>query len=159
MSDGGIDELGINARGPQSRDHARRYIESGGADGALDPDGRACLLLVTRGRRSGAPRRNVLLYAADGDAYVVAGSRGGDDQHPHWYLNLVADQHVEVWVGTDRFSAVAQTVTGVERDRLWPLMTAIMPQYDDFQAKTTRVIPVVVLERRPGTSTDRATEP
>jgi deazaflavin-dependent oxidoreductase (nitroreductase family) len=144
--------LNINARGPIARDHARRYIESDGADGFVDDQGRPCLLLTTRGRVSGEPRRNVLLYGREGDSFVVVASRGGDVNHPHWYLNLVADPAVHVQVGTDRFVAQARTVTGAERDRLWTQMTSIMPQYDDFQAKAGRVIPVVVLDPQP---TDR----
>jgi deazaflavin-dependent oxidoreductase (nitroreductase family) len=105
------------------------------------------LLLTTVGRRSGTPRRTALIYGRDGDRYVVVGSVGGSDRHAAWYLNLVANPDVRLQVGADRFAARARPASPEEKPRLWKLMTAIWPSFDSYQAKTKRVIPVVVVER------------
>jgi deazaflavin-dependent oxidoreductase (nitroreductase family) len=128
-------------------DHTRRYVESDGADGHLW-NGVPTLVLTTTGRRSGQPRRNALIYGRDGDDYLVVASRGGDDHDPLWYRNLVADPHVGVQVGATRFEATARTASVVEKRHWWPVMAAIWPAYDEYQAKTERDIPVVVLTRR-----------
>jgi deazaflavin-dependent oxidoreductase (nitroreductase family) len=128
-------------------DHTRRYVESDGTDGHLW-NGVPTLVLTTTGRRSGQLRRNALIYGRDGEDYLIVGSRGGDDHDPLWYRNLVADPHVSVQVGADRFDATARTASGEEKGRWWPTMTAIWPAYDEYQAKTDRDIPVVVLTRR-----------
>lgn len=128
-------------------DHTRRYVESDGADGHLW-NGVPTLVLTTTGRRSGQPRRNALIYGRDGDDYLVVASRGGDDQDPLWYRNLVAGPTVGVQVGSDRFSATARTASAEEKRRVWPTMAAIWPAYDEYQAKTERDIPVVVLTRQ-----------
>jgi deazaflavin-dependent oxidoreductase (nitroreductase family) len=88
-----------------------------------------------------------MIYGADGNAYVVIASQGGLPTHPNWYLNLSADPAVELQVGAERFAAVARTAEGEERDRLWSLMTSIWPNFDVYQTRTDRRIPVVVLER------------
>ncbi|WBB47393.1 nitroreductase family deazaflavin-dependent oxidoreductase [Verrucosispora sp. WMMA2044] len=128
-------------------EHINRYVETGGADGHEWRPGVFTLLLTTRGRRSGALRRTALIYGRSGDAYAVVASQGGAPQHPAWYLNLLAEPQVEVQVGADRFTARARTATPEEKARLWPVMTAIWPAYDDYQTKTDRDIPVVLLER------------
>lgn len=128
-------------------DHTRRYVESDGTDGHLW-NGVPTLVLTTTGRRSGQPRRNALIYGRAGDDYLIVASRGGDDHDPHWYRNLVADPHVSVQVGADRFDANARTASAEEKRRWWPTMTAIWPAYDEYQTKTDRDIPVVVLARR-----------
>lgn len=127
-------------------DHIRRYTETDGEDGHLWR-GVPALLLTTRGRRSGKLRRTALIYGRDGDRYLVVASRGGAPQHPLWYQNLVADPNVQVQVGPDKFPARARTAQPDEKGRLWPLMTAIWPAYDEYQTKTERQIPVVILER------------
>ena len=104
------------------------------------------LLLTTTGRRSGKPIVMPLIYGeADGN-YVVVASKGGAPQHPGWYLNLAAQPQVEVQVIDKRFRAKARTSTGTERARLWEKMATIYPPYNDYQKKTEREIPVVVLE-------------
>jgi len=128
-------------------DHTRRYVESDGADGHLW-SGVATLVLTTTGRRSGQLRRNALIYGRDGEDYLIVASRGGDDHDPLWYRNLVADPHVSVQVGADRFDATARTASADEKRRWWPTMAAIWPAYDEYQAKTDREIPVVVLTHR-----------
>ena len=126
--------------------HTRRYVESDGEDGYLW-NGVPTLVLTTTGRKSGQLRRNGLIYAEDGDRYVVVGSKGGDDHHPLWYLNLVENPDVGVQIKSERFQARARTADPEERAQLWPLMTAIWPDYDQYQAKTEREFPVVILER------------
>jgi deazaflavin-dependent oxidoreductase (nitroreductase family) len=128
-------------------EHTRRYVESGGEDGHLW-NGVPTLVLTTIGRRSGQRRRTALIYGTDGDGrWVVVGSQGGLPTHPLWYLNLVEEPAVEVQVGADRFAGVARTASADERARLWPAMVAIWPAYDEYQAKTSREIPIVILER------------
>lgn len=124
--------------------HIDAYVATGGESGHVFRGATALLLTVT-GRTSGEPRRTALYYAADGDRYVVVGSQGGAPVHPQWYLNLQADPHVTVQVGPDVFEAVASTASGDERNRLWQLSVGNWPAYDDYQAKTEREIPVVVL--------------
>jgi deazaflavin-dependent oxidoreductase (nitroreductase family) len=126
------------------KEHVDRYRETGGGDGH-DWKGTVTLLLTTTGRRSGEERTTPLIYQPDGDRYVIVASQGGADEHPAWYLNLSADQNVEVQVKDERFDATASTAEGEERERLWKLMTATWPAYDQYQTKTDRQIPVVVL--------------
>ncbi|ATO17835.1 nitroreductase [Micromonospora sp. WMMA2032] len=128
-------------------DHIRRYVETGGAEGHEWRPGVFTLLLTTRGRRSGDLRRTALIYGRDGDAYLVVASRGGSPRHPAWYLNLLADPEVTVQVGPDTFRARARTATPEEKPRMWRAMTSVWPAYDEYQTKTDREIPVVVLER------------
>ena len=128
-------------------EHTRKYVESDGEDGHLW-NGVPTLVLTTIGRRSGQRRRTALIYGTDGDGrWVVVGSQGGLPTHPLWYLNLVEEPAVEVQVGADRFAGVARTASADERARLWPTMTTIWPAYDEYQAKTSREIPIVILER------------
>jgi deazaflavin-dependent oxidoreductase (nitroreductase family) len=127
-------------------EHVRRYRETAGEVGHIW-NGVPTLLLTTTGRRSGDQRTTPLIYGQDGDRYVVVASKGGAPQHPAWYLNLSAQPAVELQVAAERFRARARTAAPNERERLWTLMAGIWPAYDDYQAKTERVIPVVVLER------------
>jgi deazaflavin-dependent oxidoreductase (nitroreductase family) len=131
---------------PGFAEHVERYIATDGEDGH-DWQGVPTLLLTTHGRRSGEARTLPLIYGRDGDHLLVVASRGGAPKHPSWYLNLVADPDVEVQVKADRFAAHARPATAAERPRLWKTMTAIWPDYDNYQTKTDREIPVVVLER------------
>jgi deazaflavin-dependent oxidoreductase (nitroreductase family) len=126
--------------------HARRYIETGGRDGHIW-EGVTTLLLTTMGRRSGESRTTPLIYGRAGDRYLVVASRGGAPTHPDWYQNLVAWPDVQVQVMAERFKARARTATPAEKPALWKTMTSIWPAYDEYQARTTREIPLVVLER------------
>jgi deazaflavin-dependent oxidoreductase (nitroreductase family) len=128
------------------QEHVDRYLETNGEDGH-DWEGTQTLILTTRGRRSGTERRNALIYGRNGDDYLVVGSKGGAPQPPAWYLNLVADPDVEVQVRGDRFPAHARTASSEERDALWQTMTREWPAYADYQKRTSREIPVVILER------------
>ena len=105
------------------------------------------LLLTTSGRRSGQPRTTPLIYGRAGEKYLIVGSRGGAPTHPGWYENLVANPVVRVQVMADRFKARARTATPAERPALWKTMAAIWPPYDEYQQRTAREIPVVILER------------
>lgn len=107
-----------------------------------------CLLLTTVGRRSGEKRTSPLIYGTVGDAYIVIGSKGGADTQPKWYLNLRANPAVEVQVGKDQFPARARVATGEERKQLWEQMVQVFPPYREYQQKTKREIPVVVLEKQ-----------
>ena len=105
------------------------------------------LLLTTTGRQSGEQITTTLVYGVSGDRYLLVASRGGSEIHPHWYLNLRANPVVELQVAADRFTATARTATPEEKAALWPVMTAILPRYDEYQRSTGRDIPLVILER------------
>ena len=126
-------------------EHVRRYVDSNGKSGHRW-SGVQALLLTTRGRRSGKLRRTALIYGRDGDRYLVVASQGGAEKHPFWYLNLVENPEVEVQVGPDTFAARARTASKKEKPRLWKTMTSIWPEYDQYQARTERDIPVVIIE-------------
>jgi deazaflavin-dependent oxidoreductase (nitroreductase family) len=127
--------------------HVKRYRETDGAEGHAWQGGTTVLLLTTTGRRSGASRTTPLIYGRDGDNYVVVASKGGADEHPAWYLNLQKDPEVEVQVLGDRFTARARAATDEEKLRLWQAAVERWPAYADYQRRTERDIPVVVLER------------
>jgi deazaflavin-dependent oxidoreductase (nitroreductase family) len=127
-------------------EHIRRYRETDGGVGYLW-NGVPTLILTTTGRRSGQPHDTALICGFDGDTAVVIASQGGAPTHPQWYLNLRADPRVQVQVKGDRFAALARTAEGAERERRWQLMAAVWPNYDVYQQRTDRVIPVVTLER------------
>ncbi len=135
------------------QDHVRCYLESGGEDGHMwDSSIRGgsglvpTLLLVAKGRRSGNLMTLPLIYGETEGGYVVVASRGGAPTHPAWYLNLVAHPEVLVQVGVERFRALARTATGAERNTLWGQMLSVFPPYEEYQQRTEREIPVVVLE-------------
>lgn len=128
-------------------EHVKRYRETGGEEGH-DWQGTTVLILTTTGRRSGELRSTPLIYRTvpgDYDAYAVVASNGGGDE-PNWYLNLVEQPEVEVQVKDQVFAARARTVTADERPELWKRMTETWPQYDEYQAKATREIPIIVLD-------------
>jgi deazaflavin-dependent oxidoreductase (nitroreductase family) len=129
------------------KEHIDRYVATNGEEGHIWK-GVTTLLLTVRGRRTGTPYRTALIYGSDGDNYVIVASKGGAPEHPEWYRNLSANPTVEVQVKADRFVAHARTATDEERPRLWALMASIWPAYNDYQKKTDRQIPLVVLERR-----------
>jgi deazaflavin-dependent oxidoreductase (nitroreductase family) len=129
------------------QEHVDRYRETGG-DVGHDWQGTTTLLLTTKGRKSGEERTTPLIYQPVGDdAYAIVASKGGADAPPAWYLNLSEDPEVEVQVKGDRFPARARTAGDDEKPELWQKMAATWPAYDDYQKKTDRQIPVVVLER------------
>lgn len=125
-------------------DHVRAYQETGGEVGYLW-NGVPTLLLTVTGRRTGKQSTSALIYAHDGDDYLVVASKGGAPAHPLWYVNLLADPRAELQVKDQKFSVVARTATAEEKPRLWKVVTDAWPNYDAYQARTDRDIPVVVL--------------
>jgi deazaflavin-dependent oxidoreductase (nitroreductase family) len=128
------------------REHVERYQETDGEVGH-DWQGTTTLLLTTIGHKSGERRTTPLIYRKQGDVYTVIASKGGADEPPLWYLNLQANPEVEVQVRGDKFAARARTATPEEKPALWKAMAETWPAYDDYQRKTEREIPVIVLER------------
>ena len=128
-------------------EHVRRYRETDGELGHDWREGSPVLLLTTIGRRSGEPRTTPLIYGRDGDAHLIVASNGGSEAPPGWYANLQERPEVEVQVLSDRFRARARTATAEERPRMWQEMIGHWRHYDEYQRKTSREIPVVVLER------------
>jgi deazaflavin-dependent oxidoreductase (nitroreductase family) len=124
--------------------HVRRYVQTGGRDGHRRY-GHDCLLLTTRGRATGRPRRTALFYWRDDARYLVVPSNGGVPAFPDWYLNLLADPQVVVQVGNEVFLAGAATATAAEWTRLWDLVIAGLPRYARYAEKAGRDLPVVVL--------------
>ena len=128
-------------------EHVQRYVETDGEVGYLWREGAPILILTVTGRRSGKDYSTPLIFGEDGGNYVLVASQGGRPEHPDWYLNLAETPEVGVQVKADKFRARARTAEGEERERLWEMMNEIWPHYDEYQTKTTRQIPVVVLDR------------
>ena len=128
-------------------EHVRAYRETNGELGHDWRRGSPVLLLTTTGSRSGELRTNALIYGRSGDDYLVVASHGGSPTPPAWYVNLSEQPEVEVQVLADRFKARARTATPEEKPAMWREMTSHWPPYDDYQQRTDREIPVVVLER------------
>lgn len=127
-------------------EHVKRYLATDGAEGH-EWMGTTVALLTVKGRKSGDLHTTPLIYQKYGDDYLVVASKGGDDHAPEWYLNLQTNPEVEFQVLGDRFKATARTATPEEKPDMWRVMAATWPQYDEYQKKTDREIPVVVIER------------
>lgn len=127
-------------------DHIQHYVASDGSDGH-DWRGVPTLLLTTTGRKTGTERRTALIYREVDGAHVIVASYGGAPKHPAWYLNLEANPDVTVQVKGDVFAGRTRVATGAEREKLWPLMAEVWPDYDNYQTKTDRQIPIVVIDR------------
>ncbi len=132
---------------PFGDEHVRLYRETNGAVGHIWKEASTVLLLTTSGRRSGKPRTVPLIYARDGDRFVIVASKGGAPDHPGWYRNLEYTPEVEVRVESEVFPARARTASGEERERLWRKVNEVWRHYDEYALMTPREIPVVVLER------------
>ena len=128
------------------QEHVERYQATDGKEGHDWREGSTVLLLTTTGRKSGNETTTPLIYDLDGDDPVIVASKGGAPDHPGWYKNLQANPEVEVQVGTKKIKARARTATGEERARLWQKALEFWPPYADYQNKTERQIPVVVLD-------------
>ena len=128
-------------------EHVRKYEDTGGRIGH-DWNGTSCLILRTRGRRTGEVRKFPLIYGRDGDDYVVVASKGGAPDHPGWYKNLLAHPDVSIQVRNETIPVRARTGTPDDKRRVWPSMTAQWLDYDKYQKATTRDIPVVLLRPR-----------
>ena len=127
-------------------EHVRKYRETGGEEGH-DWQGTQTLILTTTGRKSGEERSTPLIYGRRGDDYLIVASKGGADAPPAWYLNLEAKPEAEIQVKADRFKVRSRVATPDEKPDAWRTMVGEWPAYDEYQEKTDREIPVVVLER------------
>jgi deazaflavin-dependent oxidoreductase (nitroreductase family) len=134
----------LSLLGPE---HVRRYQETDGEVGYLW-NGVPTLLLTTIGRRSGRPRISALIFGRDGDDYLLIASQGGAPTHPNWYLNLTVKPEAEIQVRAEHLAVSARTAGPKEKPRLWKIMTEQWPNYDVYQSRTDRVIPLVVLRPR-----------
>ncbi|MDQ8044848.1 MAG: nitroreductase family deazaflavin-dependent oxidoreductase [Solirubrobacteraceae bacterium] len=128
--------------------HVQRYLDTDGEDGYHWRNGTTILLLFTKGRKTGEERTNALIFQPAGDAFTVIASKGGAPEPPAWFLNLEADPDIEIQVKGDRFPVHARVATPEEKPAMWAKMVEAWPDYDAYQQKTDREIPVVVLERR-----------
>jgi deazaflavin-dependent oxidoreductase (nitroreductase family) len=128
-------------------EHIRRYQETDGEVGYIW-NGVTALLLTTTGKRSGEPRTSALIFGSDGDDYLIVASQGGAPTHPNWYHNLQAHPDAEVQVKSEHVPVTARTAGPDEKPRLWKIMTDAWPNYDAYQTRTDREIPLVVLTPR-----------
>jgi deazaflavin-dependent oxidoreductase (nitroreductase family) len=129
------------------RERNLTVVENFRANNGRMPNDAPLLLLTTKGARSGQTRLNPLAYSRDGDRLVIIASKGGNPRHPDWYHNVVANPEVTVEVGGERFQARARVTEGAERQRLFDAQAAVMPNFAEYQEKTSRQIPVIVLQR------------
>ena len=136
--------------GSRIRDHLKTYRENPEQGHDWNPYGKpvTALLLTVTGRTSGKLRTRPLIYRKIGANYVLVASKGGSPDHPFWYTNLVSNPDCEIQVIREVFKVRARTATGDERAALWPQMVELLPQYEEYQSKTDRELPVVVLEPR-----------
>ena len=124
--------------------HIKAYRESNGEIGYLW-NGVPTLLLTVRGRTTGEPRTSALIFGRDGDDYLVVASMGGAPKHPLWYRNLLAEPRAEIQVKGEHIAVEASAASADDKPRLWKIMTDVWPNYDVYQSRTDRDIPVVVL--------------
>ncbi len=131
---------------PPIAEQVALYESSRGTQGT-ELEGQPCVILWTRGRHSGHVRKSPLMRVTD-DAgrYAVVASMGGAPDHPVWFHNLTADPHVSLQDGAELKDYTARIVEGDEKAEWWKRATAVWPSYDDYQTKTDRVIPLVVLD-------------
>ncbi len=141
MPDPNYSQLDLTLLG---EDHIRAYRETGGEVGYLW-NGAPTLLLTSTGRRTGEQRTSALIFARDGDDYLIVASKGGLPTHPMWYLNLRANPAATIQVKASEVGVVARTASADEKPRLWKIVTDVWPNYDVYQTRTDREIPVVVL--------------
>ena len=127
------------------QDHIRRYLSTDGADGHLE-NGLPCLVMTTLGKKTGEPRQAAMIYGEDNGRFVVIGSKGGSDTPPAWFVNLMATGGGFIQVANQRYCVRASIAEGAEREQLWQKMSAIFPMYLEYQQKTERLLPVVILQ-------------
>ena len=130
---------------PMSRLNTWLYRISGGRIGGRWVRGAPVLLLTTIGRKTGRPHTTPLLYLRDGDRILVVASKGGMSKHPLWFHNLTANPKVEVEIGAERSAMLARRASDQEKATFWPNLVAMYRDFDDYQARTERNIPVVIL--------------
>jgi deazaflavin-dependent oxidoreductase (nitroreductase family) len=125
--------------------HVAAYLESNGERGGVW-NGATAVLVTTKGRKSGEKRTIAIIGKQVGDNFVIIASKGGSPVHPLWYLNIQADPNVEIQYLADKWEGVARTAESPEREQLWKEACSQWPAFDDYQARTERRIPVVVIE-------------
>jgi deazaflavin-dependent oxidoreductase (nitroreductase family) len=128
-----------------SRLNTWAYRATGGKLGGTFRGGAPVMLVTTTGRRTGQRHTTPLLYLRDGNRVVTVASKGGMDHHPLWYRNMVANPAVDVQIGPQVAAMRAHTASAAEKAALWPKLLAMYPDYADYQARTARDIPVVIL--------------
>jgi len=147
MTDAGsTPENPIDTDTPWVREQIEQYLATDGAEPKFRY-GSPLLLLTTKGRKSGEWRRTCLIYSEVEGRYLIVASLGGAPKHPVWYLNLEANPRVHLQIGAELFPADARTATPEEKGPLWDEMVRVYPDYAEYQEKTDRDIPVVILER------------
>jgi deazaflavin-dependent oxidoreductase (nitroreductase family) len=124
----------------------KEFRENGGKVGGPF-EGAPMLLLTSTGAKSGQPRTSPMMYLADGSRFLVFASKAGAPTNPDWYHNLVTHPDASIEVGTERFGVKATVITGAERDELYGRQAALYPGFAEYEAKTTRTIPVIALEK------------
>jgi len=145
-----VDRTGWRLFNLFTKAHVVAYKATGGRVGRKFFKGAPVCLVDHVGRKSGQQRTTPLIYIRDDDAVVLVASKGGYPSHPAWWINLRANPETYVQIDSERRPVRAREATDEERERLWPRLTEVWPAYDDYQAKTERRIPVVMLEPRPG---------
>jgi deazaflavin-dependent oxidoreductase (nitroreductase family) len=130
------------------KEHVERYQATGGDEGYHWEKGTTILLLHTTGRRSGKEYIHPLIYREFGDDYLIVASKGGAPEPPDWFRNLEADPETTIEIKDETIPVRARVAAAQERPAMWAHMAEVWPDYDDYQRKTEREIPVVVLERR-----------
>ena len=144
-------KIDVGTPGWQQR-HVELYLKSDGAEGHVLDFGRPgvppvnTLLLQTTGRKSHTPQTSPLIYGKDGRGFVIVASKGGAPAHPAWFLNLSDRAEVRFPVASKKYRGTARITAGDEREKLFHTMAGLFPPYTDYQKKTAREIPVVVLE-------------
>jgi deazaflavin-dependent oxidoreductase (nitroreductase family) len=128
-------------------DYNQTVIDTFRKNGGSVPGPNRLLLLTTAGAKSGMPRTTPLAYSIDGERLVIAASKGGAPTNPGWYHNLLANPLVTVELGSERFQAQAAVADEQERERLYARHAELMPGFAEYPKKTTRRIPIVLLER------------
>jgi deazaflavin-dependent oxidoreductase (nitroreductase family) len=126
-------------------EQVKLYEATGGKEGG-ELEGQPCIILTTKGNKSGKVRKTPLMRVTDGDRYAVVASMGGAPTNPVWYHNVVAEPHVALQDGPTLKDYVAREVTGDEKTEWWKRATEVWPNYDVYQTKTDRQIPLFVLE-------------
>ena len=127
--------------------HVKAYLETNGERGGVW-NGATAVLVTTKGRKSGEKRQIAIIGKQVGENFVIIASKGGSPTHPLWYLNIQADPNVEFQFMADRWEGIARTAESPEREALWAEACSQWPAFDDYQMRTDRKIPVVVLEPR-----------
>jgi deazaflavin-dependent oxidoreductase (nitroreductase family) len=144
VSESGYQQPDLSLLGPE---HTQRYRETGGEVGYLW-NGVPTLLLTTTGRKTGQSRTTPLIFGRDGEDYLVVASQGGAPRHPAWYLNLVDTPQAEIQVRSEHLAVLGRAASEHDKPRLWKIMATLWPNYDVYQTRTERNIPVVVLSPR-----------